>query len=247
MGRFMLPAKLPAVPPVVDWVSLVEDWPMYGNDDWGDCVWAMIGHSIEAATRYGQGATFRPELADLLQGYHVVGGFDINAGPPGNNPTDQGTVIQDALNYWRKEGIGGHKILAFGQLDHENPAEIMTALHLFGHVQLGINFPTSAMDQFNAGQPWDVVDGSPVEGGHAINLGYSRNDQGVYEWETVSWAQLLKMTPDFMATYAEEAWAVVTPEWLDKVGNSPEGIDMESLGGAFAELTGEPNPFPVAA
>lgn len=247
LGRLLKPAELPAVPPIVDWVSLIEDWPMFANDAWGDCVFAMIGHSIQAATRYGQGATVTLTDDDILAAYSAVTGFDINAGPPGSNPTDNGTVIQDALNYWRKEGIGGHKILAFGQLDHENPTEIMAALHLFGHVQLGINFPASAMDQFNAGQPWDVVKGSPIEGGHAINLGYSKNDRGRIEWEPISWARLLKMSPEFLASYVEEAWAVITPEWLDAVGNSPEGIDMASLGGAFVELTDEPNPFPVAA
>jgi hypothetical protein len=247
MHGFLKPAELPAVPPIVDWVSLIENWPMFANDAWGDCVFAMIGHSIQAATRYGQGATVTLTDGQILDAYSAVTGFDINAGPPGSNPTDNGTVIQDALNYWRKEGIGDHKILAFGQLDHENPAEVMSALHLFGHIQLGINFPASAMSQFNAGQPWDVVQGARVEGGHAINLGFTRNDRGEYEWKPVSWAELLDMTQEFYLEYVEEAWVVITPEWLDTVGNFPEGIDTAALGGAFTELTGEPSPFPVAA
>src|SRR5437879_3603415 len=131
-----LTGTLPPVPATVDYLSKVTDWPMYGNDDWGDCVWAMIGHTIEAATAYGQGKTVEVTEADVLKGYSDVTGFDPHAGRPGENPTDQGTVIQDALSYWRKTGVGGHKILAFAQVDHRNQDEVATALYLFGHGEL---------------------------------------------------------------------------------------------------------------
>jgi hypothetical protein len=91
-------------------------------------------------------------------------GFD-----PEDPSTDNGTVVQDALSWWRKTGMAGHKILAFAQVDHTSPAEMEAAAALFGEVLLAINFPNSAMTQFNAGKPWDVVrnDGG-IEGGHAI-------------------------------------------------------------------------------
>lgn len=245
LRHFLVPGLLPSILPVADWVSLVDEWPMYGNDNWGDCVFAMIGHSIEAATRYGQGTTV--ELADqiILDAYSAVTGFDPNAGDPGSNPTDQGTVIQDALNYWRKEGIGGHKILGFAQVDHENPDEVRQAVRLFGHLQLGINFPNTAMDQFNAGEPWDVVKGARDEGGHAINLGYYTDQSGKLRWKPVTWAKLQEMTDGFFKKYVEEAWVVITPEWLDAAGNNPEGINLSALGEAFTQLTGDPSPFPV--
>lgn len=242
LRHFLEPANLPAVPPVVDWLSLVQDWPMYGNDQYGDCVWAMIGHSIEAATCYGQGSTVQITEADVLAAYSAVTGFD-----PKDPSTDNGTVIQDALDYWRKTGIEGHKILAFAQVDHENLNEVMSAVHLFGHVQLGINFPKSAMEQFNTGQPWDTTTTkSPIEGGHAVDLGYVRNSQGNLEWELVSWAERVNMTNRFFTKYVEEAWVVITPEWFNLVGDNPEGINTSVLGGAFTELTGDPSPFPVS-
>lgn len=245
---------LPARPTLVDYVSRVADWPMLANDSFGDCVWAAAGHIIEAATTYGQGTTVKVSDADVLKGYHDVTGFD-----PSDPATDQGTVIQDALAYWRKVGIGGHKILAYAQVDVRNLDEVAEALYLFGHLELGINFPGSAMDQFNAGEPWDVVPGASIEGGHAVNLGLTRdtttakpsfsprqhlvgrNARGNYE--VVTWGRVQEMTPAFWAKYVEEAWIVITPEWEEATGGSPAGIDKARLGSLFTQLTGELAPF----
>lgn len=232
-----LTGTYPPAPATVDYLSKVHDWPMYGNDRWGDCVWAMIGHTIEAATTYGQGATVKVTDTDVLKGYSDVTGFDPGAGPPGDNPTDNGTVIQDALDYWRKTGIGGHKILAFAQVDHTNADEVDAALYLFGHLQVGIRFPASAMDQFNASQPWDLVPHTSIEGGHAIDMG-SKN-------EAITWAKRQAFTQAFWRTYVEEAWVTITPEWINAAGLAPEGLDVAALNAAFTGLTGKPGPFPA--
>jgi hypothetical protein len=249
-------AALPPHPSLVDYVTRVADWPMYLNDRYGDCVWAAIGHIIEAATTYGMGTTIKVTDADLTKGYHDVTGFD-----PDDPSTDQGTVIQDALSYWRKTGVGGHKILAYAQVDVSNAEEIAEALWLFGHLELGINFPSTAMDQYDAGEPWDVVPGASIEGGHAVNLGQARtsakvplerrarllgkNARGNYE--VVTWGRVVEMTPAFWDAYVEEAWIVITPEWEQATGGSPAGIDKVKLGGLFTLMTGEPSPFDASA
>jgi hypothetical protein len=262
-AQIRTPAKqLPKPPSLIDYVTRVAAWPMYGNDRWGDCVWAMIAHSIEAATAYGQSQTVQVSEVDVLAAYSAVTGFDSSAGEPGSNPTDQGTVIQDALNYWRRIGVAGHKILAFAQVDHTDPDEVDTALWMFGHLQVGIAFPASAMDQFNRGGSWDVVDDDGGnEGGHAIGLGLARrtpaqtalprrpvligrNDRGNYE--VLTWGKVQEMTPAFFAKYVEECWAVMTPEWYDAQGRNPEGIDQGVAGEVFTALTGEPSPFQSA-
>jgi len=240
--RLRLAGHLTAVPPspaVVDWLSKVQSWPMYGNDRYGDCVWAMIGHAVEAYTTYGQGSTVTVTEADVLKGYADVTGFN-----PDDPSTDQGTVIQDALNYWRKTGVGGHKILAFAQVDHTNMDELKAALNVFGALLIGVNFPRSAMDQFNSGQPWDVVgnDGG-IEGGHAVHVGLDQTD-GV-TFKLVTWGALEGMTAAWWSAYVEEAWIAVAPEWLDASGHSPEGIDLYGLGEDLHEMTGQPNPFPA--
>jgi len=226
---------LPTPPATVDYLSNVKSWPMYGNDQYGDCVWAMIGHAIEAYSTYGEGQTITITEEDVIKGYEDVTGFN-----PNDPNTDQGTNIQDALNYWVKTGVGGHKILAFAEV--KNYANAKVALDVFGALLVGINFPESAMDQFNAGKPWDVVRGSQIEGGHAIHVGHMDTSNTTYQ--LVTWGQVEGMTQAFWDKYVEECWIVVAPEWFNAQGNSPTGVNLYGLGQDFAAITGKPNPFP---
>lgn len=228
-----------APPPSCDWQSDSIIWPMYGNADWGDCVFAEIGHSINQLTFYATGSEVQPTEDDILGGYSDVTGFDPNAGPPGNNPTDRGTYVQDALAYWRKTGIAGHKILAYASLDVSNLAEIKQAIAIFGSISVGMNFPASAMDQFNRGQVWDVVRGAKNEGGHCVLVGaYGNGRLGL-----VTWGAEAEMTEAFWRKYVDEAWVVLDLEGLRKAGDYFTGSpSLYALGEQFAQLTGESNP-----
>lgn len=234
-------SALAAPPASCDWQSDSISWPMYGNADWGDCVWAEIGHAVNQLTFYGSGAEVEPTDADILKGYSDVTGFDPKAGPPGNNPTDQGTYIQDAMAYWRKTGVGGHKIAAYASIDVSNLTEVKQAISLFGAVSIGINFPDSAMTQFDQGDVWDVVKGARVEGGHCVLAGaYDKDGVGI-----VTWGAEAKMTWRFWRKYVDEAWVYLDLDGLTRAGayfaGSPSFYD---LGQQFAALTGEANPIP---
>lgn len=238
-GR-VLTAALPAPLASVDWHSEIADWPMYGNATWGDCVEAEIGHHEEVFTKYGVGTLVEVTDNDVLGAYSAITGFDPNAGPPGSNPTDNGTNIQDALSYWRKVGIVGHQIAAFAQVNVADMREVQTALALFGPLSIGINLPSSAVDQFNAGQPWDVVPGSQIAGGHCVALvGYDADYLYV-----VTWGAVQEMTYAFWSQYVEESWTPLSREWINSAGVDPEGVDLAALGEQFTELTGQPSPFP---
>ncbi|MFF7130421.1 hypothetical protein [Streptomyces sp. NPDC008240] len=214
---------------------------MYGNDEWGDCVFAEIGHAVNQLTWYATGSEVEPTDDDILTGYSAVTGFNPNAGPPGDNPTDNGTYVQDALTYWRTTGIAGHKIVAYASLDVANLDEIRQAINLFGNISIGMNFPASAMNQFNAGQTWDVVRGAKVEGGHCVLAGaYDKDGVGI-----VTWGAETKMTWRFWTRYVDEAWVVLDADGLKKAGVYFTGApSFYALGQEFAELTGEKNPIP---
>lgn len=222
----------------VDWLSDVVQWPMYENDSIGDCTCAAAGHIIEAVSQYGQGgATVLPDDA-VLKAYEDISGYD-----PSTGQNDNGAVMQDVLNYWRKTGIGGHKLIAFAEVDHKNLDEVYAATELFGNIYLGIDFPAFAMGQFNAGQPWDVSkNNTKIDGGHAINGGWY--DKELKTWKVITWGTVQTMTQSFFDKYVKEAWVAVTPEWVSRNKN-PEGIDLITLGADYESLTGEPNPFPV--
>jgi hypothetical protein len=46
----------------------------------------------------------------------------------------------------------------------------------------------------------------------------------------VTWGAIKTMSWQFYAAYADEAFAVLSPDWIDKkVGTSPSGFDMAAL------------------
>lgn len=231
-------APLPAPPATVDWVTAVTDWPMYLNDELGDCTCACVGHMVEVFTRYGAGTTVEVTDDDVLKLYELQGYR------PDDPSTDQGAVIQDVLGDWRKTGIAGHKVVAFASVDVSNPAEVKQALNLFGSVDIGFNVPASAMDQFNAGKPWDVVthDGG-IEGGHCVPVQLVQDSSPAYK--VVTWGAVQEMTQAFWDKYVEEAWVVITEDFLNGQGVDPQGFDLYQLGEDLAALTGEPNPIPA--
>jgi len=224
-----------AAPPAqVDWYSHVSGWPMYLNDQIGDCTEAMVGHLIEAASTYGQDATALIGDHDVLAAYERVSGYN-----PADPSTDQGAVLQDVYGDWRKTGVGGHKTLVFAQVEHQNLLEVRQAVQHFGAVGLGIVVTQAMMDDFNAGRPWRNSTG-PVLGGHAVPVvGYDADSLYV-----VTWGKIQAMAWGVYTEVTDEAWVAVLPEWFDAAGHDPEGIDLHGLGEAFHELTGEANPFP---
>jgi hypothetical protein len=236
------PLGLPTPPPSVDY-SQIPSIGMLANDSLGDCVPAGMGHVVEQDTQYASGAEQVVTDDAAITVYSEVAGY-----VRGDPSTDQGTVVQDALDYWRKQGVFPdadgtlHKIAAFAAVDLTDWNEIENAADVFGQVIIGFNFPDSAMDQFNAGQPWTVVKGSPLDGGHCVVLvGYDA------DWLYVlTWGAVQKMARAFWTKYVDEAWVVITQETINAQGVNAYGgiLDLATLGADFAALTGEPNPFP---
>jgi hypothetical protein len=232
-----LTPSLPAPAAVVDMYSSVTPWPMYGNDQYGDCVEAGLGHSVEQITRYGQGATVRVTDQDVLDAYSAITGFN-----PDDPNSDQGTNVEDALSWWRKgAGMAGHAIVAYAAVDVSKGTRVKQAVQLFGEVGIGFNFPAYAMDQFNQGKPWDVQKANAtIEGGHyVIVVGYD----SAYFY-VITWGAVQKMTPAFFAKYVDEGYVVIDDEMVSKVSQYVSGTDLHAFGQEFADLTGEANPFP---
>jgi hypothetical protein len=234
--RFASIARRLAAPMTsADWLRGIDSWPMYGNDRYGDCVEAELGHHVEQITRYGQGHAVTVGDQAVLSAYSAITGFD-----PDDPDTDQGTVIEDALSWWRKgDGLSGHAIVAYAAVDVSNPTEVKQALNLFGGLSVGFNFPASAMDQFNEGLPWDVVKRSPIEGGHCVLVGA----YDATSFDCVTWGVRQKMTTAFWRKYVDEAWVVIDDEMVSAL--STYGVSLHGLGEEFASLTGEANPFPA--
>ena len=223
--------QLPPLPQVFGHDSLIQSWPMLGNDQWGDCVWAGAAHETMLLTEEaGHVSVFTDE--DVLSDYAVVTGFN-----PKDSNTDQGTDVHTAAQYRQNTGIvdsvgNRHKIAAFLALKPGNVTDLYLATYLFSCVGIGVQLPQSALDQAEQNQPWDVVSGSTIVGGHYIPL-VGRDINGVLH--TVSWGKRQLMTETFLKTYCDEAWAYVSTENLVNQ-KSPEGFDYAQLQADLAGL-----------
>lgn len=190
----------------------------------GDCVLAFIANAIRLASAIG-GRPIPPITGkEAIAAYSEVTGYRI-----GDASTDNGTDMRTALNWWRKIGFADatgarHKLGAYALIPQGGHLKWFRALYeLDVGVGLGIEFPTSAMDQFNAGQVWQLVPGATIDGGHAILLDARR------QWPKVeTWARDQDVSEPFLEHQVDEAWALFMPEMLE-AGKSPEGLNTAQL------------------
>lgn len=219
-----------SVPTKAGHQSLVKTWGMLGNDEYGDCVCAGAGHETILWNAEANNNVVIDTPEALLM-YHDVTGFNED-----DPDTDQGTDMESAAKWRRKTGIldtnsKRHKIGAYLDIQVGNKPELKQAIYLFSAIGIGINFPASAMKQFNAGKPWTVVKGSSIEGGHYVPaVGYDA--EYVY---VITWGKVQKMSWDFFVEYNDESIAYLTEEFL-RSGKSLEGFNYEQLQKDLASL-----------
>jgi hypothetical protein len=225
---------LPEPPGEFGHEQAITEWGMLGNgpDDTvergfagaGDCVFAGGDHeTILLGAEGGHHPSFTGVQA--IADYAAVTGYVL-----GDASTDRGTDVRNALKYRRSTGLVDeaghrHRIGAFLQLKPGDVAGLYQAAYVFGCVGIGIEFPSSAMEQFDGGQPWDVVDGSSIDGGHYIPVVARRESRPV----CITWGRLQPMTEAFYEHYCDEAWVYVSSSALGPDGKTPEGFDKEQL------------------
>jgi hypothetical protein len=226
--------KLPNVPSKFGHGTEYRDWKMLGNDRYGDCVWAGAAHEHMLLNKVVHRVDVPFDDQAVLGDYSAATGFN-----PNDPSTDNGTDVHEALAYRRKTGIADangtrHQIGAYVSLDPKNWEHLEQAAYIFGAVGIGFEFPASAMDQFNAGQPWDYVAGSQIEGGHYVPTVGSvhAKDQAT----AITWGKRQVFTVSFYEQYNDEAWVYITQEELRSDGKGLHGFDMEKLNAALVAL-----------
>lgn len=208
LSAYLAPT-LPPPPDSLDYSSRVKSWPMYGNDQYGDCTIAAAAHQVQLwSALIGKPKT--PSQPSVINRY-----FRLTGGQ------DTGLVELDVLNDWRKNALDRDKIIAFAKVDKNNLDHVKQSLVLFGGVYIGFQVPQNAQTLFEEGKPWDA-NGGPIEGGHAVNvIGYDAEGLTV-----VTWGRTQRATWAWWREYVDEAWAILPPEFKTK---PPAGFDLAAL------------------
>jgi hypothetical protein len=234
-----VPAGAPPIPPgQEDWENKLAFWGMMKNDKVGDCTVAAAGHFEMLWTAYS-GTEIIPTDEQIIAAYAAITGYD-----PVTGMNDNGAVELDVLNYWRKTGIASRMIEGYASIDPPNTAQVCQAIYLFGGVYIGFEVPQSAMDQFDAGQAWDVVanDGG-IQGGHAVPvMGY--NAQG---GACITWGKIQRFTWAFWKKYVDESYAVLSTDWFNSKGMTPAGFGVDELRRDLGLIAGGPPPLTASA
>ncbi len=219
----------PSVPAAVDRSDASFAWGMLANDTLGDCVIAMMMHSIEAF--HLDATTPVPVFsdADAIAAYEAITGYN-----PANPNSDQGTNEGQAMTYWQHTGLrcsaddSIHTIATTVAVNPTSIDERRRAIWEFVALQYGLALPLTAQGQTE----WSVTDstlqGNAAPGswgGHGVPaLSYDSASETV-----ITWGADLVMDEAFALAYLQEAHVVVTTEMLSRSGTSPAGIDWDAL------------------
>lgn len=192
--RFSLPT------PPTHWTCWRLKWLMLGNDEYGNCVYCAIAHAIMAV-----GASFKQTItftrAAVVNAYLVL-----------DDGQDNGVNIDEFLETWQTTSTGEDPFGAAGpfvKLDPTNIPQMKAAIATFGWILYGVNLQEAQENQFNNGQKWSYVPGSPVVGGHGIfGGGFDRFNVGPY---IVSWGKGFRAEWGFITNCADEAYTGILP------------------------------------
>jgi hypothetical protein len=226
-------AQLPAVAPMIDYYSGVA-YPMYLNDRFGDCTIAGIAHVYNATSQFAQGTERQFQDAVIQTAYmDNCPGFN-----PATDANDDGCTLQAVLAWNEANGLidttgAVNTVTAYAQLKGMGSTDLNIALQLYGAVYCGVNLPQSAETQFPA--PWTYVKGSPILGGHCIVLA-GMNAAAPNPYTFVTWGATVQASQEWVATYLEEAWVALTPDFLTATGGTLTGVDTADLMSDMQEI-----------
>ena len=248
--RDFLKASLPSAPLTLDMTapatSILSDIML--NDQLGDCGIAG-GYHIVGTETANAGDPFHATTAQITADYSAIGKYI-----PGDPSTDQGIVLQDALNYWTSHGFAnGTKLLGYLAVDPTNVAEVMSALWLFENLYLGLELPDTYTNPFPSsnGFTWGTGTPDPNQGHCIISPAKYDSKTGI---AIDSWGLLGTFTFAALAELCSskdggECWVMLTPDQMAKgATKAPNGVAWGDIIAAFDSIGGNvpvPSPAPT--
>jgi hypothetical protein len=223
----MATSQLPAPPPARDWdAALPTDLGVMGNTDYGDCGFAGYGHAVQTWTS----GSITPTTEQVLAAYAGCTGFD-----PSKPETDQGVALLNALKWFTTQGVGGHVLGAYAAVDPRDEIQVQQAISMFGGVYIGAGMPVTAQHP----GPWvgPAVPGGGDQqpyswGGHCMWVPkYDRLGVGF-----ITWGDRQEADWQWWLDYVDEAYVLLSSDWVDGSKPAPSGFDIDGLRAALSAL-----------
>jgi hypothetical protein len=231
-------ARLPTPPIVFGHVSNAWPFGVLGNDNCGCCVFSGAAHE----TQIFRAATHKPwpRFTDenVIRVYSEQTGY-----VPGVPSSDDGTDMQAAAEFRRVTGMpdadgGMHFIKAYATIPITNDQrmldQIVKLTFAFGLVGCGFRMQEAQSNQFDAKQPWCLMRGSPIVGGHYVPV-VGRNSRG--NLVGISWGRTTGISPVFMMEQLDEVIVYLSREYLTAGGQTPELLHETQLDEDLASLS----------
>jgi hypothetical protein len=238
MARYVLPDV--RVPSNYDFDVHRSPVPLrvWGNDEWGNCVIAGEANHLLRMERVEQRRTLPVTDQDVIDRYKMLTGSQS----PGDDK-DEGLVILNAMQNWKNSGWTvqnrNYKIAAYGELEPADRDQLRMASYVLHGIHLGFWLPLAAR-QMTRERVWHYEGQTGPEwqpgswGGHLV---YSKafTEDG---YEILTWGSKVKVTNEFVAKYADEAWAVVDnlDSWKIK-----QTIDVAKLTESLSQISTKVN------
>jgi hypothetical protein len=238
----LLAAELGAIPPypeAADHLGLVEEWGLYGNDEYGTCGPTSVANYLRLVSKYLTGVQVDVPQDAVFDLYRRSGNPNFS---PVTGDDDNGVDMQTMLEAFAHGGLAGIRPVAFAAVDPRNPSVLRAAVSIFGGVLLGSVLDVAQDVQYMHHENWDPVQGSAIWGGHATLLGKYKPTEASDDFTVVTWATLQGLTDEFVMMQNQEAWVVIMEEHFGTVAFQ-EGIDQDALREDYRELTGRDLPF----
>ena len=198
----------------------IYDNNMYLNDTYGDCVIAGRAHMtlrFEGYEQYG--------LINIIDQEVKTEYFKETGGK------DSGLVMLSSLNAWRNGWVAAaniYNIDMYGLLT--STTNLKQAVYLLRGAYIGIMVYETDMEQFKAGQPWEITSNSgDLLGGHCIYI-VAYNATGPI---CVTWGKRQQMSWRFYQARCDEAFGIVD----DRYKFSPSDLDVAGMEAELKQIT----------
>ncbi len=228
----VLSVHLREPPPACDWGQHFASWPLWRNGDQlsnhgqtipglGDCTAVSVASAIRVLTAARGGE-------ELLTDDQVVGIYQANGYNPARPATDQGAVELDVLNRWCGAGYNVGRqapdvLTGYGAVEPKNHDGVRRAIAMLGGLFIGLSLPEYAVSE---GAIWATPkQPATIAGGHAVFV-HGYDPDGLW---LNSWGERKRMEWGFLDAFCDEAYGLLSRDWLEVNGRSPANEDFARL------------------